>query len=314
MADNWRMGFSTERKGASQNIAFIAISCALIASFSLLAEFFPLSSLFIILFIPPISALAVEYSERKYAWLFLVCALSISIAVTANNYIETLFYVFPGIISGFFYGYLRKTPLPLELVVFLSALLSMGLNYLSLPLIKGIFDIDMIEFTLQLLHLNETPNISYIVPCFIFSLSLAELAIAHLLIELINLRLGYKRASSEKLIICYPLFSLLSGALSIASAYFYAPLGYVMLIVSFYFALSSDIALLLRAPKAYWIILSLVLIASVFLFSLFYKKMPSDTGFLLLSIFFVGNDFVAMGRGIQLSSERKRNGKDTEKQ
>lgn len=303
-----------ERKGASQNIAFAAILVAVIAVFSLLATWVPISAIFIILFIPPLSALAVEYCERKYAWLFLFSALSVSIAVTANNYIDTLFYVFPGIISGFFYGYLRKTSFPLTLNVFSSSLLSMGLNYLSLPLIRAIFQVDMIPFTLALLHLQEVEHILYIVPAFVFSLSLAEITISHLLIEVLNAHLNYPKRSEMRTAMSYPFISLLFGALSVGMAFVSPPLGFVFLVFSFYFALAGDFHYFQKGKAIHFIVLVCLVIFSIFLFAFFYKSFPKDTGLLLLSLFLIANDFAMAPIGLQYLVEERKNGRTIKKQ
>ncbi len=302
-----------ERKGASQNIAFAAILVAVIAVFSLLSAWIPLSAIFIILFIPPLSALAVEYCERKYAWLFLLSALGVSIAVTANNYIDTLFYVFPGILSGFFYGYLRKTSIPISLNVFFSSLLSMGLNYLSLPLIQAIFQVDMISFTLTLFHLQETENILYIVPAFIFSLSLAEITISHLIIEILNAHLHYQGRCETKVALLYPFISLLFAALSIGMAFLCPYLGFLFLVFSFYFALAGDFCFIQKGKKIHFIVLGCLFIASFFLFAFFYSSFPKDTGLLLLSIFLLANDFAIAPIGLQYLFEERKNGEANKK-
>ncbi len=303
------MKMLSERKGPSQNIAFASILVAVIAVFSLVAEFLPLSAIFIVLFVPPLSALAVEYCERKYAWLFLFSSLLLSFAVTANNCIETIFYIFPGIISGFCYGYLRKTSLPLFLNVFISALLSMGLNYLSLPLIKGLFSIDMIAFALSLFHLQKVENISNVIPLFIYSLSLAEMAISHLLIELLNSKVGYKKETPSKLVAFYPLASLFFGGLSLGMAFVYSPLGYLFLSFGFYFALCADFALFSKAKTINFVMFFVFLVLSIFLFAIFYKEFPKGSGLLLSSLLFIGNDFAVLPIGLQLLFEGKNDGK-----
>ncbi len=307
--DNWGMNLLKERKGPSQNIAFASILVATISSFSLLAEFFPLSAIFIVLFIPPLSALAVEYCERKYAWLFLCSALLLSFAVTANNCIETIFYIFPGIISGFFYGYMRRSSLPLFLNVFLSALLSMGLNYLALPLIEALFGINMIDFALSLLNLQEVASIDCIVPLFIYALSLSEIAISHLLIELLNSRVGYRKEKETVVPAFYPLLSLLFGGMSIGFAYVYPPLGYLFLSFGLYFALCADFSFFNKAKTVHFVFFFLFLIAAIFLFAFFYKAMPSGSGLLLLSLLFIGNDFATLPIGLQLLFVRKKDEK-----
>ena len=142
-----------EKKGPSENIAFISVLISILCVFSLLMSFFPLSAIFIIIFIPAITAVGTQYIEKQYLWVFAISALAATLLVTIYNYMDTLFYIYPGIISGFFYGILRKEKLPISLVIFLSSLIGMALNYLALPLIKGLYQIEMISFTIKLFNL-----------------------------------------------------------------------------------------------------------------------------------------------------------------
>ncbi len=303
------MSFFVERKGASKNIAYIAILVAIICAFSIVSAFLPLSAIFIIVFIPLISTLAVEYCEKKYAWLFLISALIATFVSTIYNYMDTLFYIYPGIISGFFYGYLRKRNFPITIVVFMSALVSLGLNYLSLPLIQFVYQIDMISFSLELFALKEVPNILYIVPTFIFSLSLGEITISHLLIEMTNKKFSYEERNETKLEKYYPFVSLLFASLSIAMAFLQPSIGYLFLVMAFFFTISSDYYLLPKGNKIHYLILIILLITMVFLFAFLYKKMPKQTGILLISLFLFANDFTALPIGLQLIGKEKNHGK-----
>lgn len=300
------MSFFEERKGASQNIAFVAILIAIICAFSLLAAFIPLSAIAIIVFIPPLSCLAVEFCEKKYAWLFLFSALLASFVTTIYNYMDTLFYVYPAIISGFFYGYFRKRNFPIVLVTFFSALLSLGLNYLSLPLIKFVYQIDMIAFSVELFGLKDVSNISYIVPAFIFSISLGEIAISHLLIEQINAKFSYKTEGFLQLEAYYPLISLLLSSLAIGMAFVFPSIGYLFLVMAFYFAICSSCYLLPKGNKLHYFSLVVLFIIAIFLFAFLYQKMPKQTGILLISLFLIANDFTTLIIGLQLFRKGKK--------
>ena len=292
-----------EKETPIQNIAYLGVLCAIVALFTLVIEFVPFSALPSMLFIPLISVFATACTKEKYNWIYLVSALLVSFIVSINNYIDTLFYVFPPLISGFFYGYLRKKGCPTILLIFASASLTMGLHYLSIPLIRAIYQIDMIPSTLKLLGLDKIINILYVVPSFIFSLSLGEFGLSFLIIELIEKRIGDTSDDNHKFL--YVFLSLFFSITTMLFAFYVPSLAFLSLVISFYFGLASTLFFLTKGKYYNYVLLIVFLISSLFLFAYFYKKMPMNTGLTLISLPIVAFDLSNLLIGLQYTRKEK---------
>lgn len=211
----------TPRKTPIQNIAFMSMMAALNIIFSLLASFFPLAGLFIMIFLPLASALTAYYCQARYYPVYVVASLGLSIAVTAWDFSNTLFYLLPSLISGVAYGFFKKCGLPTSLTLFFVSLLNTGLTYLSLSLIELIYEIDMIGFLLGLLGLSENEYILYGVPAFIYAYSLSQSSLSNLFIEITPLHLDNEKPLPLWLSsFAHPLYALFCFAFVLLFSFF----------------------------------------------------------------------------------------------
>ena len=289
----------TKRETPIQNIAFVSISAAIVALLSLLLEFVPFSALFVTLLLPTIAACSVEYTKGKYGFLFLFASLLLSFIVTLSNYMDTLFYVYPALISGFLYGTLRKYHLAVPLIVFACSVLSLLLNYAMIPLIKLIYEIDIIPFTINLLGLSSKTNILDIVPAFLFVYSLAEIGISHLFIELTNKKLHYEEKEEGRYSYWYLLISTIFGAFVFLFMFFAPSMGYLFLVVSSYFLFAHCVDAFPNLKVAHYLILGALLLCSIFLIAILYPFIPSTNGLLLIEIPLLSFDFAFFLFGLQ---------------
>jgi hypothetical protein len=293
------------RRGPSQNIAFISIATALTLVLSVLASFVPLSGFFIIIVLPFASFVTILLTENKYGLLFLIAAPLISIAVTAYAFQETLFYIIPSLLTGALFGYLSKWHFPLAISFFLSALLSMGLTYLSLPLIKAIYEVDIINFALSLLGLANKSSIYNIVPSFIFAISLASLALAYLFGEVMNEKIQLKRNNDDSYAFFYPILSSIFASLSLGLISILPNYAFIFLAFSLFFACFSSLLLLRGVKRWLYILLGCLLLASLIGFVFLYPLYSKENGLILLSLFSFSIAIPSFIRGLELKKEEK---------
>jgi hypothetical protein len=282
------MKLFTPRKGPSQNVAFVGISVAIvaiIAAISLATEWLPVSSFALMLIVPIVASLTVALIEDKYVPLFVIGGVAISLAVTASNLSQTFFYLLPSLVGGTVYAEAKKKGAPTAISAFLTAMVTMGFHYLALPIIKAIYDVDMIAFILQLLSLDDKPWIYDIVPAFIFSYSLAEVALQHLFIELVVYRLVKVEEQKPKLAWLSPIISLAFSGLAIGLPFASLAAAYYFLIAGIYFAAFSFIYCLGRGKPLYYVILVCLIIASVFAMAALYPYYPERGGLALIGLF-----------------------------
>lgn len=299
------MNILSPRHGANQNIAFLGLATALIGVISALAAYVPLSSLFVIIVVPFIAALSVELVEDKYILLFLLASIGISFAIAPLNFQDIIFYVTPAICSGSLYGYLSKKKCPLALVVFASASLSMGLNYLALPIIQGIYGIDMLNSVLTLLNLNTKEGIYDIIPAFFFSYSLAQVGLSYLLIEGVGESLKIERKDDNQYAWIYALVGILLSILSLSLVFVTHLTAYLLLVMAIYFAMFSLLKLIGTPYKFIYIILVCLIIVSIFLFAILYPFYPSRGQLTLLGFFTFSLCFVSFINSLLLKKREK---------
>jgi hypothetical protein len=288
------MKFFRLRKTPSENLAFVALMVALEVVLAVLASFVPLSDLFIILVLPLASVLVALLCEESYLWIYLVSALLLVSVSTCYDLRSTLFSILPAIIMGTGYGYCLKRKLPISFVVFFSALLSLGLNYASLPLIKLLYNVDMIEFAKGVLGLSNYTYVDDIVPTFLFGYALAEVALSHLLVQLFfssfQLDTPHPSWASYAEIIA----GLLFASLAIGIGFLFPKMAYVFWAFGVYFSAFAFLSLLECHRPSLFIGVGLLALGSIFLNAACYSQMPGDAGFLLSALFFAAIDIPSL--------------------
>lgn len=167
----------------TENITFMALFSAINVIAALLAMFFPGFSLILILILPLISAVVTIYTREKYYFIYAIATIFLSLLITMENMETTIFYVIPGVITGFIFGVMLRRNIPGQWIILAVSAIQMGLTYLSLPLINFIYQINMIDFFLTLFKLNNHPSIQSIIPLFILMLSLAQTTFSYMIIS-----------------------------------------------------------------------------------------------------------------------------------
>lgn len=288
------MKFFSERHTPSGNIALMSLFAGINAAFALLATLVPLSDLAVLLLLPVGNALVMVLCEKKYLLPYLVASLLVCALVSCYDLRETLFYVYPAILSGGLYGFLVKEKLPLPLVVFASALLSLGFNYLSLPLIQALYGVDMIAFIKGVFGLTSYAYVDDIIPTFFFGYSLAEIALSHFLISLVfeEFKIDYSMPAWFRY--ASPVISLAFASLALGIGFVYVPLAYLFLAFALYFALFGALVLLKPAKPWLYVLLGGGMLGSIFLFAICYPLMGANRGLLLLSIFLIVVDLISL--------------------
>ena len=133
------MALLKERKTPAENIAFMGISAGIVVAFGLLSTFLPLSSFLVILFLPLVCALTAFYCQDRYLIGYVAATIVVSLLTTVYDISVTLFDVVPAILTGTLFGFLLKKKISYSLTILIVSLLKLGLNYLMLLLLKGIY-------------------------------------------------------------------------------------------------------------------------------------------------------------------------------
>lgn len=267
------------------NITLMAIFAAILASFSLLMAFLPLSSLVFGFFLPLISAMVAYYVEPKYLPAYIVGAIALCLGVSFFNIGDTVFVVIPSVFSGTFYGLLRNKKIPSQFLVALTAILQFALNMLAFVILRAITNVDLLDTALNLLGLSESENIINIVPAFLLSYSFAEAIVNLLVIEIVTSKFSKDSFNIPFEKWLSPILGFSFGLFSVIFAFVNPAIAYIALFLSIYFSFVGSH--LLFEKHRIWVYVSPVIlfILSIFLYAILNQMFPSGTELNLGSIF-----------------------------
>jgi hypothetical protein len=283
----------------------MALLGAIDAVFSLLATLIPFSDILVVLFLPLVSALSGCYLQGKYVPLYIVASIALCLIVSCYDLGAVLFYVIPAILSGSLYGFLIDKKIPVSLTIFVVALLEMGLNYLMLPLVEAIYQINMIDSMKAIFGFTYYKHIDDIVPMLIFGFSLAQTALSHFFI--VGILENFKKQITPENVYdrWKPILGILFGALGIGFAFVNVPSAYIFLAFSIYFGLLSIPALIKPLPWWVFLIFGFLEGGSIYAFAILNPFFPNDTSLLLSSLFFISLDTPSLISSLLLSQEKK---------
>ena len=283
------MKFFSVRETPAQNITFIALMAGFDAILCLVGAFVPLSSIFLMLLVPLVSSAVALFCQGRYVPIYVLGAIGVSLAFSAWNIMNTVFYLIPGLLVGVTYGLLWKLKLPTSINVFAVSLLSFVLFYASISLMYVLFDgVDMINVLLTLIGRGNEPFSRQIFPLFAFTYSLAQIIITHIFVVYELQRMGIEEVEGGRLVPYYPLVAIAFLGLGLGLGFVYLPVAYFLLGLGIYWACVCILDFHPRIHPASIVMLVLTLGASFLAFAALYAKMPGGTGILLMSIPFMG--------------------------
>lgn len=267
------------------NITLMAIFAAILASFSLFMAFVPFASFVLAFFLPLISAMVAYFVEPKYLPIYIIGSIALCLGVSFFNIGDTVFIVIPSVFSGCFYGLLRSKRIPSQMLVALTAVLQFILNILAFFILQTITGVDVIDVALKLVGFSESAHIRDIVPAFILAYSFAESVVNLLVIEIVTSKFSKDSFDMPYERFLSPILGFAFGALSILFAFIYSPVAYVSLFASIFFSFVGSHLLLEKRPIWVYVLLVILLIASLFMYALFNQFFHEGTELNLTSVF-----------------------------
>lgn len=281
-----------KRETPIENLAFMGVASALVGIFALTSSFSVIASLALMLALPLISALVALICKWRYLPLYLISSIAVSTLLSFASFQNEILFVIPAILLGVTYGMLERSKLGHSISLFVCALLEFGLFYLSIVIIKAIYEVDMVEFLLRFIGRQKDGVADMIFPCFALAYAFAQIAILHLVFEFTFSRFSLQ----EKVDFLKPYYFILGivffGACMIFA--FFAPaVAYILFGFALYwtvFSLGSFFEKPLPIPAI--LMVSSILI-TLLVASLIYRYMPPYTGMLLYGMLFVFVDFAS---------------------
>ncbi len=230
---------------------------------SLVSSFFPVLTIVSIFVLPIASSLGTRLTKIKYSIPFLLATSALMIAASAFNISETLFYLLPSVLCGGLYGILAKYKAPSTYLISAVAFLSLGLNYLSVPILKALTGLNPIETTLALLGLSSRENALVAFPAVLLSISLVQTVLEHFLIVFLHGRLEIEEGKTSYLM--DGIASLCFGAIAVSLGLFVLEVGYMALVMGAFFFVCSIYDVAVMKNKTLYILFVVFLVLGVFL-------------------------------------------------
>ena len=283
------MGIFQKRETLVQNIAFLAIMAAINVVLLLLATFLPYLLLFLTMLLPFVSLLVTIYCKKIYYPIYLLVTIGLSFIVSFDAISNILFYILPGVLSGFVFGYCLEKEIPSNYSIMYSALIYVICSYLSLIVCNALLDESIEEVYFTLLNLTELMWWrTYLIAPFIFAISIIQSSLSYLIIqsEIKKLGLEDKEIDDNFELLYLLVFILLSLLTS-----FIKPEVYLMFLgFTIYEFLSIEKNVFRKSRKLFVISLGTFAIITLFSFAIFYSVIDSKFLLLLLvvPIFIVG--------------------------
>ena len=272
------------RETLIENITFMAIASALVGLFALAGSFSIIASLVLMLVIPLLSSLVAYICKWRYLPLYLVASVIVSFLLSFASFQNEILFVIPSILVGLAYGMLERSKLDTSIALFVCALIEFGLFYLSIAIIKGIYEIDMVAFLLQMVGRGIDGVSEIIFPTFVFAYAFAQTAIMHLFHEIVFSRFKEER-KFERFSNWVWTIGATSSILSFAFAFIYAPLAYIFFAISLYWSAFALVPVFQKPSKIPMVLLVGSIFLTVIISAILYRAMPKYTGIIAYGFF-----------------------------
>ena len=278
------MKIFSNRETLLENMTLMGIMASINIIVALLAAFFPVISLFLVLILPLSSALVEVYCKDRYFPIYAFATMGLSIVVTIWNMETTIFYIFPSILTGYIFGLMSKKNIPSIYSIILASIVQAGVTIAFIPLINFVFDVDIVMTFKTFFKLANSSAVDDIVPAFIFAVSLIQIVLSYIIVLNEIKKFGVVQKEEPKFRFIYQLLCIGFALLIIPFGFFYSKASYLFLMLSIYFAMSILLDFIYDKK---WFTLGVCLfglIVNVIVFAAAYEKLEGTLSLLLVGV------------------------------
>lgn len=230
------MKIFSKRETLLENMTLMGIMSGINIIIAVLAAFFPVFALFLVLILPLTSTMVELYCKDRYFPIYAFATMGLSLVATLWNMETTLFYVFPSILTGYIFGLMSKKNISSIYSVLAATIVQAGITIAFIPLINFVFDVDIIFTFKTFFKLTSSTYVDEIVPAFIFAVSLIQVALSYIIVSGEIKKFGFAEKDSSKYRFIYQLACIVSCLAVIPFAFFFVKASFVFLMIGLYFA------------------------------------------------------------------------------
>lgn len=299
------MKIFTKKETLIQNITYMAIMAAVNVVFILLAVFLPYLYVLLLFILPLTSTFVILFCKKRYFIIYAIATIALCFLASMNNIGDTIFYIIPSIITGAVAGILIEKHINGAWIILFTSIIHFSLSILSLPLIKVLTGVELLDSIFHLFTLGGFIYKDYIGGPLIYFTSLAQMSITYLILKNEVKKIGIDvNITLEKHDIFYlSLYEILMFGLMVGFVFLYKELTFTFLILGI---LPSIILLfyeltLLHKIRCIFMIASVVIFPLIF--GLLYPIIPKPFGFLLIAILFISINIPTFCRVFEKNKE-----------
>lgn len=282
---NFYMKVFAVRETEIQNISFVSIMTALTVGLFAVVNFIPLSFIGIALFFPLLSFIVGYLCKTRYHILYIMASIILSVTFCFFDLSNLLFYLIPALITGLSTSILAKKNVSIYIQIISSTISLLILSLLSLPIIKGLYEIDLINDILRLLNINKLNHIdSFILPSILLFCFMQSL-LSYLFIYVVSYRLNINLVFESKHTKYLGIAAIFTSILTFIFGFIALPFGlpYTMFLLTIILMIFS--ALNLKFSTKLDIIILVISVALAFiLYVALYNYVPAPNKILVLAL------------------------------
>lgn len=167
----------------AHQLAYIAIMSALTIILSVLANFIPFMSIFLIVFLPFVAALVAIMCDLKLFPIYFFATILLSIVFDLPNFINIAFYLIPGLISGLVIGIAFRTKLHGIYLLLSITLVNFIANFATIPVLNFIYDLDVVRYSLKFIGFADHMYANEIFMGLLFVIGLIQASVTYLIVD-----------------------------------------------------------------------------------------------------------------------------------
>lgn len=276
------MGVFNKKTSLVHHIAYMGIMTAVNLVFILLATFAPFLMFIPIVFLPFVSAIVSYYCKKRYYIIYAIASIGLCLIFNVS---DTIFYVVPAVITGFMIGLLLNKRIHPFWLVLVSSIIEAALTFAFIPLINVIGDTDIVYTFISAFKLNDFAYKTELTYLAIYFLALLQCGLSHFVLLNEAKKVGIEINTGVDSFAPYIIGLEVVIILSLVFSFFYRPLAFAFLEISFYFAIFVLVDIVTSKRVIVYVISGILFMMAFFGFALLYKHIGAPDGLLIMLLF-----------------------------
>lgn len=283
-----------KRNTPIQNIAYMAIMSAINVIFVLLSNVLPFLLFLLVFLLPLTSTIVTIYCKKKYYPIYAVVTFALCILVSYGfSVFDTLIYVFPSLIVGFFFGICFEYQLPAIFVLVGNTIVEFFLSILTFYVLGSIItNLNMMDTLITAFGLKDFAyqiSFSFI---FLFIISQIQIVLSYIFIKTQLNRLGFIFNLDSQFNYFLYFLTVLLFALSLTSYFYFPNWCLVFSLMPLMIYVFETITLLMKNKVINYVLIGSSLLGFVLLFAGLYSYLNSPNQLIIIHFLFVSTTII----------------------